>query len=407
MRQTVSLEEIIHYMAPYEVFFSRSEARDLASRYVWGLVFDGYRKSAGSMSGLVGVQERSLQRLLTQVKWDSAGVYDAYIHHMVDSHYDPDGILVAGQTVFPKRGGHSVCVARQYSEELGRMVSSQVAMEIVFVGRNGSWPFAMELYMPVFWDKRRDTGCRLQREKAQIPKDVHHVQQWELVLDMVQHAREMLPSSHVLTAGKTLGDIAGFRDSFDRTGQGYLVEVPENTEVFLERPELEEVKRRQKKRGRPRKRSCTMEAVVPPVRVSALNTNLEKGCDSLSTAEGSRCFSRLGRVWPAHGYRDGIVHAPVHLIAGYRESAGCVSAQGYYLANVPEESMDNDIRRILAAQNRAVLCKQDMIHRLGLLHHEGRSWTGWHRHVLLVFLAWEFLLEGRVSLDESMNNGVA
>ena len=38
-----------------------------------------------------------------------------------------------------------------------------------------------------------------------------------------------------------------------------------------------------------------------------------------------------------------------------------------------------------------------MTAELGLLHHEGRSWIGWHRHVLLVFLAWGFLLEKDLS----------
>jgi len=39
-----------------------------------------------------------------------------------------------------------------------------------------------------------------------------------------------------------------------------------------------------------------------------------------------------------------------------------------------------------------------MIHDLGLLHHEGRTWTGWHRHVVLVFLALGFLLENRTHI---------
>jgi SRSO17 transposase len=32
-----------------------------------------------------------------------------------------------------------------------------------------------------------------------------------------------------------------------------------------------------------------------------------------------------------------------------------------------------------------------MKEELGMDHHEGRSWTGWHRHVLLVFLAFGYL----------------
>ena len=34
---------------------------------------------------------------------------------------------------------------------------------------------------------------------------------------------------------------------------------------------------------------------------------------------------------------------------------------------------------------------QQLKEELGLDHHEGRSWIGWHRHVLLVFLAYGYL----------------
>jgi SRSO17 transposase len=34
---------------------------------------------------------------------------------------------------------------------------------------------------------------------------------------------------------------------------------------------------------------------------------------------------------------------------------------------------------------------QQLKEELGLDHHEGRRWIGWHRHVLLVFLAFGYL----------------
>ena len=39
---------------------------------------------------------------------------------------------------------------------------------------------------------------------------------------------------------------------------------------------------------------------------------------------------------------------------------------------------------------------QQLKEELGLDHHEGRSWTGWHRHVLLVFLAFGYLTLQRI-----------
>lgn len=393
MELQVSLEEIRHYMSRYEGFFSRSEARDLAARYVWGLVCEGHRKAVGSMADHTGVSERSLQRLLTQVKWDFAGMYRAYVNSMASRHGDPDGVLVAGQTVFPKRGGHSVCVARQYSEELGRMVSSQMAIDMIFVGRECSWPFAMELYMPGFWDKRRDAACRLRREKARIPQDIHHAQQWELALDMVNLASEVFPSPHAVTAGTFLGEVAAFRDALDRTGHHYLVEIPANTEVFREKPDLKEADRKRRKRGRPRKHHTMMEAEVPPEHVSEIDTSIPADQGSLKGTGGNHAVFCLGTVWPAQDYRDGILHVPVQLVAPYQRGEATGPAQRYYLSSLPKAGGCEDIGYILDARRKAQTCKEDMIHRLGLLQHEGRSWIGWHRHVLLVFLACGFLLE--------------
>jgi hypothetical protein len=67
-------------------------------------------------------------------------------------------------------------------------------------------------------------------------------------------------------------------------------------------------------------------------------------------------------------------------------------SEGY--RDIPE--IDSWIRR------RVRLCYwiehgyQQLKEELGLDHHEGRSWTGWHRHVLLTFLAYGYLTQIRL-----------
>ena len=41
-------------------------------------------------------------------------------------------------------------------------------------------------------------------------------------------------------------------------------------------------------------------------------------------------------------------------------------------------------------------CFNEMKDQLGMDHVEARSWTAWHRHMLLVFIAYEFLLDVRL-----------
>ena len=61
---------IDEYMKPFFGYFHRSESRELAENYVTGLLMDGERKSVEPMSEKVNASERSMQRLLSDVKWD-------------------------------------------------------------------------------------------------------------------------------------------------------------------------------------------------------------------------------------------------------------------------------------------------------------------------------------------------
>lgn len=62
------------YMKPFLGCFHRAESRELAECYVKGLLMDGDRKSVEPMSEKVDASQRSLQRLLSDVKWDEFGV---------------------------------------------------------------------------------------------------------------------------------------------------------------------------------------------------------------------------------------------------------------------------------------------------------------------------------------------
>ncbi len=53
--------------------FSRTEGRELAGCYVTGLMMEGERKSVEPLSEKAGASQRSLQRLLTEVRWDEGG----------------------------------------------------------------------------------------------------------------------------------------------------------------------------------------------------------------------------------------------------------------------------------------------------------------------------------------------
>ncbi|HOO46333.1 MAG TPA: hypothetical protein PLM29_08900, partial [Deltaproteobacteria bacterium] len=205
--------------------------------------------------------------------------------------------------------------------------------------------------------------------------------------------------SPVVSISRAFGPEPEFLDKLDESGCRYVAEVLDSFEVFIKEPVLIHAGLRTRRRGRPRKPSFVLDSDKVPVRVSSVGIcPLEK--DPLQPASQTedvpetQVLPSHTKVWPAPGWRDGIVHKPVWL-AGMQ---GIHPAEtSFAVSNVPEDLLAGELAMSQRAQDIAQRCKRVMRHELGLAHHEGRSWDGWHRHVVLVFLAWGFILERRRS----------
>src|SRR3989339_978001 len=152
MSKEVIFPGIADYLAPYAPYFRCLEGRELAQCYVVGLMMEGERKSVEPMSERVHASERGMQRLLTEVKWDCEGAMEEYRRQMLAETSDPQGILVVDDTGFPKKGSHSVGVARQYCGALGKVANCQIGVSLTYVGQGVAWPYGMNLFIPSAWD---------------------------------------------------------------------------------------------------------------------------------------------------------------------------------------------------------------------------------------------------------------
>lgn len=141
---------IDEYMKPFLGYIHRSEGRELAESYVAGLLIDGERKSVKPMSEKENASKRSMQRLLSEVRWDNQGVAAEYRRTIQAATADPFGILVLDDTGFPKKGRDSACVARQYCGASGKTDNCQIGVSMTYAGRDVAWPYAMELFIPVW-----------------------------------------------------------------------------------------------------------------------------------------------------------------------------------------------------------------------------------------------------------------
>ena len=102
------------------------------------------------------------------------------------------------------------------------------------------------------------------------------------------------------------------------------------------------------------------------------------------------------RVWPTKGYRKGNLHEEVWLIIERRHKNNGQFELRYYFSNMPQNMPTLEMVRLFHERFWIEQGYQQLKEELGLDHHEGRSWIGWHRHVLLVFLSFGYLTQLRL-----------
>jgi SRSO17 transposase len=314
---------------------------------------------------------------------------------------DPQGILVVDDTGFPKKGSHSVGVARQYCGALGKVANCQIGVSLTYVGQGVAWPYGMNLFIPSAWDDPADPQCVLRRQKTRMPKEARHREKWQMALEMIDLARQAGVPHRGVAADAWYGNVTEFRRQLAEWKEWYVVGVNASTEVFLEAPVFEDISSQPRTGGR-RKYPRLAPSQSGPVKVSELGRQIdEEAWEHLELRRDSRgaplmveAVSR--RVWPAQGYRKGLVQEEVWLLIERRRQGQDSFELRYYFSNMPQEIPTLEMVRLFHERYWIEQGYQQLKEELGLDHHEGRSWIGWHRHVLLVFLAFGYLTRLRL-----------
>lgn len=371
--------------------------------YVTGLLLGGERKSVEPMAARVeprrvSARHQSMHHLVAKAPWDDQAVLEVardYALEQMERH-GPVQAWVVDDTGIPKKGRHSVGVARQYCGVLGKQDNCQVAVTVSLVGNVMSIPCAYRLYLPEAWAKDRS-----RRQEAGIPPEVRFEPKWKMALaELDRMLAEELPRAPVV-ADAGYGVVTEFRDAIVERGLSYAVGISSETTVWP-RGKKPLPPQRSKGRGRPPKLLRRSED-HRPVSVAELARRLPRTAwRTIRWREGTRgrMQSRFAftRVRPAH--RDFWRTAPrpeEWLVVEWpgREP----EPTKYWLSSVPATADPVDIVRLIKIRWRIERDFEELKSEIGLDHYEGRGWRGFHHHGVLCIAAYAFLAAERARLS--------
>src|SRR5215216_604666 len=195
--------------------------------YCTGLLMPTARKSVEPMAAVtaparVAAQHQSLLHFVGQAPWSETAVLTK-VRDLVLPAIERAGPLEAwiiDDTGFPKKGTHSVGVARQYCGQLGKPENCQVAVSLSVANAHASLPIAYQLYLPKEWalDPER-------RITAGVPDPIPFRTKPRIALAQIRAALMAGVSPAVVLADAGYGGETAFRTALTKMGLTYMVGI--------------------------------------------------------------------------------------------------------------------------------------------------------------------------------------
>jgi SRSO17 transposase len=384
----VWLDRLSEWLAPFEVCFSHVAQRGAFRRYLLGLLSDSRRKSMSAMLERVtdpGTYQ-SFQHFITHAPWSAACLW-RQLRAVIPER---TGVLILDGTSFPKQGRRSVAVARQYCGTLGKVANCQVAVTAALWTGVRAWTLGAALYVPQEWLTPEA------RQRAQIPAALRFQEKWRLALTLLRQIRAAGFQITAVLGDAEFGDNATLRRTLHRLQLPYALGISSTLSVFRGTPSVAVP---------PRKPGRT----ATPTRLQLIDDTRPEAVRTIAATLPSRAWRRVSwrnganrpwaahfaalRVTPAHDWRGRRLAPEVWLL--FERDLGTTPRVKAYLVALPATASLRALVRL--AHHRWAIEQQymELKDELGLDHFEGRSFVGWHRHVVLTAMAYTWLQDAR------------
>lgn len=378
------LDRLSTWLTAFEPCFEHVAQRGAFRRYLLGLLSDSRRKSMSAMLQRVhdpGTYQ-AFQHFITHAPWDAARIW----RQLRATVPDRSGVLILDGTSFPKQGTHSVAVARQYCGTLGKVANCQVAVTAALWTGVRAWMLGAALYLPEAW------LTPAPRQRARIPATVRFQEKWRLALTLLRQVRAAGFELTAVLGDAEFGDSATFRRTLHRVKVPYALGVSSTLTVFRGTPRVA-VPARKPGRG------------ATPTRLQLTQSTRPEAIKTIAAQLPARAWRRITwrngtnrpwaahftalRVTPAHDWRARRLAPEVWLL--FERDLGATPRIKAYLVALPATASLRALVRLAHHRWAIEQQYQELKDELGLDHFEGRSFPGWHRHVVLTALAYTWL----------------
>lgn len=330
----------------------------------------------------VGISGQNLQHFVSNSSWSGDEVILAVENEVKVHPAFQEAILVLDESAEEKAGEHSAGAGRQHNGRLGKIEMSQVGVFLALVTPEVCTWIDGELYMPQAWFE--DSHAE-KRKKVGVSEEISFQTKPELGWQLIKRTQERQIPFQAVAMDDLYGRNQTLRQNLNEAGIEYYGDIPANTKVYLEKPQIIYPFT---KRDKPSK-NFRVEGMAYEVRELHQKECLAWQTLRLRASERGHLeakFARL-RIWVVYGEE---VRQEWLLI---RQDAAQIT---FVLSNAPETT---DLKTMAWRKTHRYLIErsnEDAKDEFGWDEFQTRKYLAWKHQLALTILASWFVAETRL-----------
>lgn len=386
-------ELLKNHMERFQSCFHRSEQEFNGNIYVMGLLSNLERKSIEPIALEFNEDKRgvrNLQFFMKNAKWDDKKALTIYQQGLAQKISNPEGMFTIDESGNVKKGDKSVGVARQYCGSVGKVENSQVGVYLGYSNPTGGYGLIdSRLFMPEKWF---GDDYKERRAECLVPDELTFQTKPEIAMDLLHEAEKSgLFQAKWVGVDSLYGNSKEFLDAIPKK-YWYFADIHNNSLVWRLEPTFEIPP--YKGAGRkPTKKVPT----TKPENVSTIANDESIPWKTVCLGDGSKgpIYAQIKcvRVYRAFKMENGEYETEACWLFIRRREDGDTR---FSVSNAPENISVSELCKASLMRWPIEQCFNEMKDQLGMDHVEARSWPAWHRHMILVFIAYAFLLDVRL-----------
>jgi SRSO17 transposase len=337
---------------------------------------------------------QSLQQFMSDSPWRASDVTKQVQQDIGSTPtLSRGGVLILDESADEKAGQKSAGAARQHNGRLGKIELSQVGTFLAFF-KGAVWTWVDgELFIPEQWFCEE---MAQERQKLGIPSERKFQTKIQLGWRMIQRVQHNGLAFEAVCCDDLYGRSGWLRHQLDAAGISYMADVPQDTQVYLERPDYGLPQVQPGKAGRRPTRSRVLNELKPvEVRqvVELADTHFQRvGVRSTERGELNDRFA-MRRVWTI---RDGEL-AEEWLVIRHEGDW----RYSYALSNAPADTPFQRLAWLKCVRYFVERANQDAKSEAGWDELQARKYLAWEHHLAMNILATWFIAQTKLEWTQS------